>query len=279
MRLEIGMSFKSRFQKFLGLETKSLASPEAWLLDIFGAQSASASGISVTPRTAMECAPVRAAVAAVSETVGQLPLKVFQRGGDSSKEVAPNHPAYKLLHDAADPSTPAALFREWITRDAILRPFGGFAFINRGSDGKLLELNYIDPEVSPVTVDRSTGEPVYAVQEGSKRREIARESILHIPSPSMSGRGLVYDARNAIGLVLVLERYANKLFANGVRPGSLLLAKDAKTPEAVKNIKALFNAQFSGDGTGSNAVLPGDLDYRQLTLSSVDAQFEELRRF
>jgi HK97 family phage portal protein len=58
-----------------------------------------------------------------------------------------------------------------------------------------------------------------------------------------------------------------------------LLAKDAKTPDAVKNIKALFNARFSGDGTGSNAVLPGDLTYQQLTLSSVDAQFLEMRKF
>jgi HK97 family phage portal protein len=273
------MSFKSRFKSFLGLETKSgVSNPDPWLFEQF-CGGTSAAGIAVTPRTAMECAPVRCGVQAIAETIGQLPLKVFQRGVDNSKAAAPDHPAYKLLHDAADPSTPAALFREWITRDALLRPYGGFAFINRGADGKPLELNYLDPDVSPVTVDRSTGEPLYTIQEGSDKREIARENILHIPSPSMSGRGLAYDARNAIGLALVLERYANRLFANGVRPGSLLLAKDAKTPDAVKNIKALFNAQFSGDGTGSNAVLPGDLSYQQLTLSSVDAQFLEMRKF
>jgi HK97 family phage portal protein len=226
----------------------------------------------------MECAPVRAAVAAISETVGQLPLKVFHRGVDNSKAVAPDHPAYKLLHDAANEFTTAALFREQITRDALLYPNGGFAFINR-VDGRPVELIRLDPEVSPVKVDWSNGEPVYSVKEDGKLREIAREDILHIPSPSMSGQGLAYDARNAIGLALVLERYANKLFANGVRPGSILFAKDAKTPDATKNIKALFNAQFSGDGTGSNAVLPGDLTYQQLTLSSVDAQFLEMRKF
>lgn len=158
-------------------------------------------------------------------------------------------------------------------------PYGGFAVIGRNIDGKPVELVRLDPEVSTVTVDSSNGEPIYTVQEGTDRREIARENILHIPSPSMSGRGIAYDARNAIGLALVLERYANRLFANGVRPGSLLLAKDAKTPESIKRLSALFNAQFSGDGTGKNAVLPGDLSFQQLTLSSVDAQFEELRRF
>lgn len=272
------MSFVTRFKSFLGIETKSgVSTPDPWLFEQFSGGT-SAAGITVTPRAAMECAPVRCGVQAISETIGQLPLIVYQRGANGSKERAPNHPAYKLLHDAANEWTPAAKFREEITRDAILRPHGGFAFINR-VDGKPVELIRLDPETSPVTVDSSNGEPVYTVQEGANRREITRESILHIPSPSMSGRGLAFEARNSIGLALVLERYANKLFANGVRPGSLLLAKDAKTPEAVKNIKALFNAQFSGDGTGSNAVLPGDLTYQQLTLSSVDAQFLEMRKF
>lgn len=279
MRLEIGMPLKSRFKKFFGLETKSgVSNPDPWLFEHFSGGT-SAAGIVVTPRTAMECSAVRCGVQAISETIGQLPLIVYQRGANGSKERAPNHPAYRLLHDAPNDWTPAAKFREEITRDAILRPLGGFATIGRNSDGKPVELIRLDPEVSPVSIDSSNGEPIYTVQEGTHRREVARENILHIPTPSMSGRGLAYDARNSIGLALVLERYANNLFANGVRPGSLLLAKDAKTPEAVKHIRALFNAQFSGDGTGSNAVLPGDLSYQQLTLSSVDAQFEELRRF
>ena len=226
----------------------------------------------------MECAPVRAAVAAIAETVGQLPFKVYERGTEGAKASAPNHPAYALLHDAANDFTTAALFREQITRDALLYPNGGFAFINR-VDSKPVELIRLDPECSPVTVDWSAGEPVYTLKEDGSERVIPREDILHLPSPSLSGRGLAYDAREAIGLALILERYANRLFANGVRPGSVLFAKDAKTPDAVKNIKALFNAQFSGDGTGSNAVLPGDLDYHQLTLSSVDAQFLEMRKF
>lgn len=267
------MSIATRFKSFLGLETKSgLASPDPWLFDLFGA-TPSASGIRVTPKIAMECAPVRAAVAAISETVGQLPLIVYQR---DTKERAPNHPAYKLLHDAANEWTPAALFREQITADALLHPNGGFAFINRVDD-KPVELIRLDPEVSPVTVEYDNGEPVYTVKEDSKPRKIARQNILHIPSPSI--RGLAHDARQAIGLAIVLERYAARLFGNGARPGSLLIAKDAKTPDAIKNIRALFDAQFKGDGTGSNAVLPGDLTYNQLTLSSVDAQFLEMRKF
>jgi HK97 family phage portal protein len=176
------LSLVTRFKSFVGLETKSgVSNPDPWLFEQFSGGTSS-SGMVVTPRTAMECAPVRCGVQAISETIGQLPLSVYQRGANGSKERAPDHPAYKLLHDAANEWTPAAKFREDITRDAILRPYGGFAVIGRNIDGKPVELVRLDPESSPVTVDSSNGEPVYTVQEGANRREIARENILHIPS-------------------------------------------------------------------------------------------------
>ena len=87
----VARALKSMF----GLETKgALATPEPWLLDLFGAAPAS-SGIAVTPRIAMTCAPVRRAVQLISESIGQLPVHVYERGDDSAKERAPDHPAYR----------------------------------------------------------------------------------------------------------------------------------------------------------------------------------------
>jgi hypothetical protein len=79
------------FQSLLGkfrLETKgALAEPEPWLFELFaGDASPSLAGITVSPRTAMACAPVRCAVQAIAETIGQLPVQVYRyriarRGG------------------------------------------------------------------------------------------------------------------------------------------------------------------------------------------------------
>jgi HK97 family phage portal protein len=146
-------------------------------------------------------------------------------------------------------------------------------------------LHRLDPNEYPVTVKNDPFEgPTYTIQQDGKSRIIPAADILHLPSPSLSGDGLVHDARDVIGLALVLERHAAKLFANGARPSGLLTMKDAKagdmdSPKAVKNLRALFEAQFGRDGGGGTAALPGDLDYHQLTLSSVDAQFLELRKF
>lgn len=274
------MNFTYRLRNLFGLETKAITvvSPDDWA-DVFGS-SPVASGVRVTPKTAMTCAPVRAAVQAISEGIGQLPVHIYGRDGNGAKERAPDHAAYKLLHDEANPWTPAAKFREEMTRDACLYPNGAFARIVR-VDGKPAELHRIDQEADRVEVSSNDyGEPVYKVQTGKGDPEIvAYLDMLHIPSPSLNGEGVVHEAREAIGLALILEKYAARLFGNGARPGSLLIGKDIKTSEGAKNARIAFNNQLKGDGQGSNVVLPGDFAYHPLTLTSTDAQFLELRAF
>ncbi|MBN9011601.1 MAG: phage portal protein [Rhizobiales bacterium] len=256
-------------------ETKSgIASPEDWLFEAFGAQP-SAAGISVNPSNAIRCAPVRAAVGAVAETLGVMPLHTLHRVGEG-KERATNHPTYALLHDTANPWTPAAQFREQVTADAMLY-HGGFAQIVRNAEGKPLELWRLNP--ATVTVDYSSGEPAYEVQENGTKRKVARENILHIPSPSLSGRGLVADGCDVIGLALTLERYASKLFANGARPSGVLSLKGNTTPDALAKAKASWIAAHGGDKAGGTAVIPSDAEWSALTMTSVDSQFLELRKF
>ncbi|ABE62936.1 hypothetical protein Nham_2140 [Nitrobacter hamburgensis X14] len=108
------MSFVTRFKSFLCLETKSgVSNPDPWLFEQFSGGT-SAAGIVVTPRTAMECAPVRCGVQAISETIGQLPLIVYQRGANGSKErdhlhqepgaVAERRGAQEVHDQASEPS-------------------------------------------------------------------------------------------------------------------------------------------------------------------------------
>jgi phage portal protein BeeE len=70
-------------------------------------------------------------VQAISETIAQLPIHVHTRLENGGKERATDHPLYTLLHDAANEYTSAFCFKEAITRDALLQPHGGYAFINR----------------------------------------------------------------------------------------------------------------------------------------------------
>jgi HK97 family phage portal protein len=269
------LSIASRIQRLIGLETKgALSTPEPWLLGLLGGLP-NASGVVVTPRTAMECAPVHCAVQAISEAMGQLPVNVSKLDSDGAKQPDTDHPAYALLHDAANNWTSASGFREEITRDALLYPHGGFAHIVRIDGGKPVELIRIDPELTPVAVKFVNSEPIYTIGDD----QIDRQNILHIPSPSFNGRGLVNEGREAIGLAITLERHAARLFANGARPSGMISLKGVVTPEALIKAKAAFQAAHGGNNSGGTAVIPADSEWQPITFTSVDSQFLELRNF
>ncbi len=271
----------SALKKLVGLEVKaSLADASGFYYDLFGAAPTLA-GVSVTPHSAMTCAPVACAVRSISEAVGQLPLHVYKKLPDGGKELARDHQLYKLLHDAPNGWTPASIFRTTVTADSLLQPWGGFAFINR-VDGNTFELIRLDPRLSSVVIDFATGEPEYAIKtEGkSPARKIAAADILHLHSPAYDqSRGLVGEGREAIALALVLERHASRLFGNAARPSGVLSLKGNPSPAAIGNAKLAWQASQSADKAGGTAVVPADASWTPLTFNSVDSQFIEMRHF
>jgi HK97 family phage portal protein len=271
--LGIGKLFRHVLRS--GIEEKSsLASPDAWLAELFG--STPSSGIAVTPRSAMHCTPVRCAVQAIAEPMGALPCIVYRRSADGAKERAGEHPVHALLHDQANEWTPAATFREQITRDALLHG-DGLAFINR-VDGKPIELIRLQPDAITIQANPATGEPVYRQGESI----IPRENVLHIAAPSTDGiRGdsPVRLASEAIGLALIMERHAAQLFGNGARPSGVLRFQTKLGDESAKRIKAAWQAAHGGGKSGGTAVLEEGGEFQSLALTSSDAQFLELRKF
>lgn len=256
-------------------ETRSLADPAPWLLDLFGATPA-LSGVTVNPSTAMRSTPVRAAVGAISEAIGGLPLHVYQRNGDA-RERAPEHPAYALLHDQANDWTPAAMFREQVTRDALLWG-NGYGFINR-QDGQPRELIRIRPDAVTVELDTLTSEPRYRVTDGAGNRVLDRRDILHIAAPSIDGvKGAspVLECKEAIALAITMERHAARLFGRGGRPSGLLKFPQRLGAETAKRIKQSWQAAHAGENSGGTAVLEEGGEFQALTLNSVDAQFQQL---
>ncbi|WP_407864525.1 phage portal protein [Phyllobacterium phragmitis] len=251
----------------------TLADPAPWLLELFGS-APSLAGVTVSPSTAMRSPAVRAAVEAIAEAIGGLPLFIYQRNGEARSR-APEHPAYALLHDDANEWTPATTFREQITRDALLWG-NGYAFINRYRDDKPIELIRLQPSAVTVELDRITSEPTYRLSDGTRQRVYDRREILHIAAPSIdgvSGASPVMQCREAIAVNMAIEKHVARLFANQARPSGILSFARSLTAEAAAKMKASWQAMTSSGGT---AVLDADAKYEQITLSSADAQTLEL---
>ncbi|MFG1340550.1 phage portal protein [Xanthobacter autotrophicus] len=253
-------------------ERKSLASPDADLLALFGTPAPTAAGVNVGPGSALTVPAVSCAVRAISEAVATLDVRVMRREG-SAEVVAPEHPVAGLLRDRVNDWTPGPEFICDLVAQALLYDAGGLAWVNRVA-GRPVELIAYDP--AHLTAQRhedGTGQYRYLLNS----REIPAEDVIHLRSPF--GRSPVSLARESIGLSLTLERHAAKLFGNGPRPGGMVSFTERMTPDAIKNAAATFAAMLNSEKTGRTAFLDAGADYKQLVLSSVDSQFIELTGF
>ena len=249
------------------------------LEDIFGV-SASASGLSVSASTAMRAPAVRAAVQAISEACGQLPLVVVETAAGGLRKPAEGHPLFSILNGAANDWTPAPAFREQLVRDALLHG-AGFGWVGRDGTGAVRELVRLRPGV--VTVDEDVtaplGPPVYRI-DGNV---VSGRDLIHLRCPlgpdGAHGVGPVQDAREAIALALALEQHAARLFGRGARPSGILSFPGRLGAEVAARVKASWQSAHGGSNSGGTAVLEEGAKFEALTMTSTDAQFAELRAF
>lgn len=268
-------------KKLIGLEQKStLAAPSPELLSLFGA-TPSASGVAVTPETAMRCPTVYASVKVIAESVAQLPLHLYLRTEDGGKTRAAEHPLYELLNSQPNEWTSAFEFRLFM-QTALCLHGNAYAFINRVG-GKITELIPIPSDCVTVELDKVTMEPGYKVTtDGKPPREYDRTEIFHLKTLGTSphvGDSPVSRMREAIGLSLVMEQHGARLFSQGARPSGVFSYAKALGPEAMKRLRESFNAAHAGgENSGKTLILEDGMEFSPIEFSSVDLQFLELRR-
>lgn len=200
-----------------------------------------------------------------------LPVVVYERRPDGSKERNTDHPAYALLHDDANDWTSAYDLKLSVTIDALTHDKGGFILVNR-VDGRPFELLRLDPAL--VAVEYNTvGEPSYKFDQ----RPYRREDIIHIRAPG--GVAPLTTAREAIGLATEMEGHGKRLFRNGGRPAGVLSHDAELTAEVVAKVRASWEAAHGSGKSGGTAIVGSGAKFTPLAFTSVDAQFLELRTF
>jgi HK97 family phage portal protein len=248
---------------------------------ILGGYGPTAAGVTVTPETAMRCVPVYVAIKVLAESLAQLPLHLYRRLPDGARERATDHPLEPLLSEAANGWMTASEFRLFQTTQYGLHG-NAYAFVNRSSR-RVTELVPLESRHVSVRTNPVTHEPFYLVAANGGTRTYDRTEILHIRGVGLRpyvGDSPIELAREAIALSLVLEQHGSGLFGRGARPAGLLkLAKKVAEP-VMERLRASFERLYrGGDNAGRTAILEEGMEFQQLQLSSVDAQFLELRKF
>jgi HK97 family phage portal protein len=237
-------------------------------------------GVDVNTTTAEGISAVYACVAAISETVGSLPLDVY-RNTEDGREKAKTHPLYRLLHDAPNNYQTALEFREQMQRHVLLRG-NAYAEIVWNPNGSVKALLPLHPD--SVTVLRSSlGNLVYDHVDGKgNQRRLLADEVLHLRYHSddgILGRSPIQVARDTIGLALAERAHGAKMFEQGTKLSGVIETPPGTTKEQAGQIRESWSAGQAGIANhGKTAVLPQGATFKTVSMTLEDAEWIEARR-
>lgn len=241
-------------------------------------------GVDIGITAALRIAVAFACARVITEDVGKLPFRLMRETPDGRKTPAVDHPLYWLLYRRPNDWMTSQEFRETLTLHAVFCK-GGFAYINRASDGRPLELIPILPGSVKIVQELPSREVFYEVYEsdGGMVGRFPRKNILHVKGLSWDTLGameLIDKAREVLGLNQAIEESVSRLHANGARPSGVLSTDAELKDGARQRLKAMFENGFqSVVNTGKVPILDNGLKFLQMSLTSADAQTLETWRF
>jgi HK97 family phage portal protein len=256
--------------------------PSAWLVNLgYGAKTAA--GVAIDECIAEGIPAVYACVHVISETVGQLPLKLYART-EKGRRVADDHPLYLLLHDLPNPEMTAIQFREVVTRH--LAMWGrAYAFIQRDASGEVTALWPIHP--TRVKVDRDGLNRKRFIVTGSDGIPVPylftpdRPPIMHLHINShdgLDGRSPIWINRESLGITKGAEDYVGAWFGNGAIPGLIMTHPGRLSPKAKENIRESWWKRFGGARKANGvAIMEEGIDVKVVGVDPEKSQLEELR--
>jgi len=251
-------------------------------MDLAFAGRNTATGVSVTEKTALQSVAVFACVRILSETLASVPLPLYRRMTTRSKRRAYEHPLYSLLHDAPNPEMTSFNFREALMSHAVL---WGNAYAEIDWDMKKGRPKAFWPLLpNKMRVKRENG-GLYYYYQLPNGQEIILPSIkvFHVPGlgfDGVMGYSVIHMAREAIGLSLATEEFGARFFGNGAKPGGVLEHPGKLGLPAQENLRKSWNEMHQGLSNQHRiAILEEGMKYQQVGIPPDDAQFLETRKF
>lgn len=250
------------------------ASDDFWYMPV---GTLSAAGKRVTPETAMRLSTVYKCVRVIAETVGMLPMLVYQRLADGGKERASEHPLAALLHDAPNPWQTAMQWREMMQGHATLRGAGYSRIVYSGA-GRVDMLVPMHPDRVTVEVVRPDRPPRFRYQRPEGGEEVlVWGEVLYLAGMSSDGfRALspIEMTRETLGAAMSTREYGARFFANDARaPGWIEVPGKFADETAARKFRESYQMAQTGPNKGKTPVFDRGMKYHELTVKNNEAEF------
>lgn len=226
---------------------------------------------SVSLDEAMEIPSFAGCVNKICDTIGIIPIKLYQKTGEGVEEVEDDRVA--LLNVDTGDTLNGVDFKKALVRD-YLTAKGGYAFINKRGN-KFLSLNYVEADkvafyegVDPVFKDYkiTVNGKIY---DGYQFIKVCRST-----KNGYKGTSIVEEANLALTVAYTSLKFEGKLVKRGGNKKGFLESEKKLDNDAITALKEGFNKMYSDDNENA-IVLNNGVKFHESSDSSVQMQLNE----
>lgn len=267
-------------KNFFKISQKTALTIDGLAAYIFGGTE-SAAGENVNPQTAMSVSAIYACVGLISETIGQLPIRVKKYKSGGGSDDAMSHPIYRLIALRPNEWQTSQEFREMMTQHLCLTG-NCYAEIIRDNSGVPRELLPLMPNWVSVEQD-SRWNVIYKITDkNGQYRELTQSDVFHMKYRTLDGyTGIspIGYQRETVGNSIAALLYSSRMLKNGGRPSGTLEVPGGLSEEAFERLRASWEQNYTGSNAYRTAILENGTKYNAISMSNADMQFLESRKF
>lgn len=238
-------------------------------------------GVAINPDSAMRVTAVYDCVMVIAETLAQLPFILYEREGENKKR-AVNERLYSLLHDMPNDFQTSFDYRLNKTMQILLHGVG-YSFINRSSNGDVLELLPMRSNKVEFKQNKDFSLSYVFTDVDNNKIPLRQDQVFRILGSTLDGitpMSPIEMHRQTIGIASAADKHAALMFKNGGKMSGVLQNDGHfSSDEVAKRVKESWDESTSGANANKTALLEDGLKWQQVSMSNRDAQYIESRKF
>jgi HK97 family phage portal protein len=204
----------------------------------------------------------------ISDSLATMPLKLEFHDGQENTA----HPLKSILRNRY------TLVKMLV--ESVFNRGNGYCYIQRDNSGNVTGLRFLSPEDVSIEYDKKRNEVFYRCSLITNAR-IEPINMIHLKKwtrDGVVGQSLINYASRTLSIASSTENAAREFFSNGCQLSGILTVQGQLSDQQREQIRSSWNQTYTAGGKGV-CILPGNMEYKPISLSSEDSQLLQSRAF
>jgi len=271
------VTFWQRVKEVFGPNNSVVGSPEQWLVDSFLGGLTARSGVNVTELTALGVPTVFSCVHVISDTLATLPLVLYKRNTDGTKERVSDHKVFQLLNGKPNGEMTSIDLIGASSWHLCLRN-RSYIYIARDGGNRVGELWPVEPRRVMTQRDGKSGALEYFI-DGD---QVDSKDLIHLRGPTTNGVAsldTLQVGRDSIGLAIALGNNAADFFKNNSKLGNVYSSDAELGDKAIARLQKQLKERRDKGRDYTDLFLEQGMKLIETRAQNKDAQFLESRKY